>query len=62
MMYKIDLAVIAAAAEIAILAAVCLWSKDLGRQHRAWDLGSADGPDAECTKPWLELEKQGCAW
>jgi hypothetical protein len=38
MMYKLDLAVIAAAAEIATLAAVCLWSKDPTRQHRAWEL------------------------
>jgi hypothetical protein len=38
MMYELDLAVIAATAGIATLAAVYLWSKDPGRQHRAWKL------------------------
>ena len=38
MMYDLDLAVIMTAAGIAILAAVYLWSKDPGRQRRAWEL------------------------
>jgi hypothetical protein len=31
-------------------------------EENSYDLGSADDPDAGCTKPWLELGKQGCAW
>ena len=38
MMYNLDLAVVATAAGIAILAAVYLWSKDPGRRDRAWQL------------------------
>lgn len=38
MMNNLDLAVIMTAAGLATLAAVYLWSKDLGRQRRAWEL------------------------
>jgi hypothetical protein len=38
MMYDLDLAVMATAAGIAILAAVYLWSDDSGRRSRAWRL------------------------
>jgi hypothetical protein len=38
MMYDLDLAVMATTAGMAILAAVYLWSKDPGRQRRAWQL------------------------
>jgi hypothetical protein len=38
MMYDLDLAVMVTAAGIATLAAVYLWSKDTGRQRRAWEL------------------------
>jgi hypothetical protein len=38
MMYNLDLAVIATAAGIAILATVYLWSKDPGRRDRAREL------------------------
>ena len=38
MMYDVNLAVMAAAAGVAILAAVYLWSKDPARRDRAWRL------------------------
>jgi hypothetical protein len=38
MMYDLNLAVIASAAGIAILAAIYLWSEDTGRRRRAWQL------------------------
>jgi hypothetical protein len=38
MMYNLDLAVIAAAGGIAILAAVYIWSDDPDRRRRAWRL------------------------
>jgi hypothetical protein len=38
MMYNLDLAVMATAAGIAILAAVYLWLEDPGRQRRAREL------------------------
>jgi hypothetical protein len=38
MMYEVNLAVMAAAAGVAILAAVYLWSEDSDRRHRAWRL------------------------
>ena len=44
MMYELDLAVMATATGIAILAAVYLWSKDPGRQGRAWELLRAHAP------------------
>ncbi|MGH3226246.1 MAG: hypothetical protein ACRDPY_47490 [Streptosporangiaceae bacterium] len=37
-MDNLDLAVIMTAAGIATLAAVYLWSNDIGRQRRAWEL------------------------
>jgi hypothetical protein len=38
MMYDLDLTVIVAAAGIATLAAIYLWSKDPDRRRRAWRL------------------------
>ena len=38
MMYDLNLAVMATAAGIAILAAVYLWSNDPDRRRRAWQL------------------------
>ena len=38
MMYDLDLTVVLTAAGIVVLAAVYLWSKDPGRQRRAWQL------------------------
>jgi hypothetical protein len=37
-MYDLDVTVIVTSAGIATLAAVYLWSKDPGRQRRAWQL------------------------
>ena len=59
MMYELDLAVMATATGIAILAAVYLWSKDPGRQGRAWELQThapplghgKPGPDARPRSP-----------
>jgi len=38
MMYDLDLTVVVTAAGIATLAAVYLWSNDIGRRGRAWQL------------------------